>query len=133
MKGMLTFQRNFNWRNSDSSYVKQLLLICKCSQRFYNEHTFFSAMQFSQRILVCRCFAKSTLDLNFSSLNRLRLNFTELMCMERIAEIREKVTPFVVLEKPTFTILTAKGPKPVVVPISAVRKSTKYKYNKIIY
>ena len=43
--------------------------------------------------------------------------------MERIAEIREKVTPFVVLEKPTFTILTAKGPKPVVVPISAVRES----------
>ena len=37
--------------------------------------------------------------------------------MERIAEIREKV---MVLEKPTFTILTAKGPKPVVVPISAV-------------
>ena len=55
--------------------------------------------------------------------------------MERIAEIREKVTPFVVLEKPTFTILTAKGPKPVVVPISAVRgirKSTKYKYNKML-
>ena len=49
-------------------------------------------MQFSQRILVCRCFAKSTLDLNFSSLTRSRLNFTELMCMERIAEIREKVT-----------------------------------------
>ena len=47
--------------------------------------------------------------------------------MERIAEIREKVTPFVVLEKPTFTILTAKGPKPVVVPISAVRGIRKSK------
>ena len=116
---MLIFHRHFNRRNSNRSQ-NNYLYVRKFSQRFYNEHTFFSSMQFSQRILVCRCFAKSTLDSNFSSLNRSRLNFTELMCMERNAEIREKVTPFMVLEKPTFTILTAKGPKPAVVPISAV-------------